>query len=105
MFFTVLQNNKKIKKILYISNNKIIVENLKIGFYFLVQNKVFYVGMEHSKSSSENKIILSKNRINPNLKACGIKKVYLFCDNYGINYVINKKLKRNFVKCSKIILK
>lgn len=98
-------NNKKIKQISYISNNKIVDCNVKNSLTITIKNKKFCVGKSFGILKNLNKIVISKNRIIPNVKACSYKKIYLFCDEFGVNYVIRKILKRNFNKCSKIILK
>ena len=64
-------------------------ENIK----FTVCNREFNVTSDYSIQKSKNKIVFSDKQIIPNIKACSNKKVYLFCDKNGVNFVINKKLR------------
>ena len=63
------------------------------------------VGDEKLKTFGCNRIVLTSKRIKPMVEHCNYKHFYIFCDNFGVSLVKNKKLTRNFSKCSKIILK
>ena len=63
------------------------------------------IGNEKCNKKNDVKIILSEERICPNVVNCSPKKVYIFCDKFGLIYIQNRKMKRKFYKYSKIILK
>ena len=100
------------------------VENKKILFYngkkfnrcfncvnFKVKNKNYSISSgfnfykERKNKNQFCKIVIFCKRVNVNLNSCSKNKVYIFCDRNGMSVVKNKKLKRIFNKCSKIILK
>lgn len=93
------------KKVVVCVKGKIKLYSLYKGCVIKVKNKCFYIGAPYQKIYHYNKIIFTNKQIIPNLKACNKTRIYLFCDNKGVNFVVNKKLKRNFNKCSKFILK
>ncbi len=101
----VKDNNLKRKCILVCNGEKISLIESNIGAHFRVRNKWFVAGDTNCKAVAENKIILTDERIYPNIQHCSLRKVYLFCDKFGLSVVQKKKLKRNFYKYSKIILK
>ena len=93
------------KKILICENSKFRFYDLQKGAELKVKTKTFFINAAFKNFKANNKIIFSTNQLLPNVKACSKNKIYIFCDSMGVNYVINKNLKRNFNKCSKIILK
>lgn len=95
----------KQKYLILCENNNYKFETLKNGVNFFVGNVEFVAGGKHSNFLNKNKIVFTKSRIKPNDKRCNKNKIYLFCDDLGLSFVRNKKIKRKFNKCSKIILK
>ncbi len=97
--------NSTIKRVMLCRGNKVELKNVKIGAKFVFKNKSFIVGDEFTDYKNKNKIILCNKQIKPILKHCSKRKIYVFCDNYGVNLVQNRKLSRKFCKYSKFILK
>ena len=97
--------NKKTKSIIVCNGDKIQIENAKQGAKIMVGNKSFIVGDELTDYKKQNKIILCNKRIEPNLTHCSKRKIYVFCDKFGVSIVQNKKKTRKFYKYSKFILK
>lgn len=95
----------KTKKICLSCKDKVKLYDYKIGVEFKIDNQKYFVGAMYSVNKLRNKIIFCENKYKPNLKACSKHKFYMFCYNKGACYVYNKKLKINFAKCLKIILK
>ena len=99
-------DNGQIKKSIIICDGKsIIIKPADIGAYLIVKNRRFAIGNEKCKAHANYKIILSKKRIYPIVSHCSLRKVYVFCDNFGLCLVQNGEIKRKFNKYSKIILK
>ena len=101
----VVHNKNKFKYILMCDGKNIKISTISKGVEFKLKNMPFVVGNEKTNYKNSHKIIFLNNQIKPNVLACSKRKIYLFCDNYGISFVKNKKLKRKFNKYSKIILK
>lgn len=103
----VFVENKKDnnKAIIAVCGHKISINKIQKGADIKVNNCEFVVGDENTNYLNNNKIVLSCNRIKPNIKACAKNKIYIFCDSFGLYFVYNKKIERKFNKYSKIILK
>ena len=101
----VKKNKRRYKSILVTDNKTTTVYNAKEGAKISIGGTNFIIGDNNTNYQNCNKIVLSKNRIKPNLIACSKHKIYIFCDEYGVNFVFNKKIERKFYKYSKIILK
>lgn len=93
------------KSILVCDGNTITLKPASKGAFISIKNKRFVVGSDSCTSNAENKIILSNRRIYPIASHCSLRKVYVFCDKFGLCLVQNGKIKRKFNKYSKIILK
>ena len=98
--------NLEIGKIVLMSEGeKIKKERARKGLKVNIKGKVFIVGEAGGLYEKDNKIILGENKMLINEHACSSKRFYLFCDNKGVSFVLNKKLNRKFNKCVKIVLK
>lgn len=97
------QNVKK--SIIVCDGEKIHLVDAKVGIKLEVCKSEFAIGDERLQIKGCNKIILSSIRIHPCVEHCVDKRVYIFCDNFGVTMVKNRKLTRNFNKYFKIILK
>ena len=95
----------KTKKFCLSNKSKVDLFNYNKGVNFKFSDIDFFAGNMYCKNNSKNKIIFCKNKYKPDLKACSRYKFYMFCYNKGVCYSYNKKLKTNFAKCLKIILK
>ncbi len=93
------------RKIIVCSEDKVFLSSIRLGARVQVGNKTFVIGAKETNYSKYNKIVLSNGRINPDINKCSEKKIYIFCDRFGVNYVYKKNLVRKFHKYSKIILK
>lgn len=101
----VIDNGQIKKSILICDGKTITLKPSEIGAYLIIKNRHFVIGNEKCKAHANNKIILSKKRIYPIASHCSVRKVYVFCDEFGLCLVQNGKIKRKFNKYSKIILK
>ncbi len=97
--------NSRSKVIIVCDGDKIHIHDIDNGAKLNIKNHTFVVGDERTDYQKYDKIILSKKRINPNIYNCSKRKILIFIDEFGLNLVENGKLKRNFNKYSKIILK
>lgn len=97
--------NKTTKSIIVCDGDKIHIENTCIGARIHVKNKSFIIGDEFTDYKKQNKIILCSKRIEPNLSHCSKRKIYVFCDKFGVNIVNKQKMTRKFNKYSKFSLK
>ncbi len=101
----VISKDKNTKAIIVCDGEKINIVDAKIGAKIFIKGKCFVVGAENTNYKNYNKIVLSKKRIYPILSHCSKRKIYLFCDNFGVCIIENGILKRKFNKFSKFILK
>ncbi|MBE5741681.1 MAG: hypothetical protein E7351_04065 [Clostridiales bacterium] len=101
----VIRGNKKSKAILSCDGEKICIHSISSGAKIFIKGKNFVVGDRTTNYGKLNKIILTDRRVYPNVSSCSRCKIYIFCDKFGVDYINNKKLIRNFNKHSKIILK
>ncbi len=101
----VIFKDKVKQSIIVCDGEKIHINSAKMGAKLFVKGKYFIVGTEATDYKKLNKIVLAKKRIYPNVNHCSKRKIYLFCDNFGVCVVENGKLKRKFNKFTKIILK
>lgn len=101
----VIDNGQIMKSILVCDGKTITLKPADIGTYVTIKNRHFVIGNEKCKARGNNKIILSKKRIYPIASHCSVRKVYVFCDEFGLCLVQNGKIRRKFNKYSKIILK
>ena len=97
--------NKKTKCIIVCKGNKIWLKKASDGAKIVVAKRSFIVGDALTDYKKQNKIILCNSQIKPNLAHCSKRKIYVFCDKFGVNIVQNKKKTRKFYKYSKFILK
>lgn len=100
-----IKNNHKTKSIIFCDGRSFVMKSSYKGLKFYVKNMAFVAGEKNANFENHNKIIITSCKLKPNLLRCNKRKVYLFCDDYGVSCVVNKNLKRKFNKCSKIILK
>ena len=96
---------EKVKSIIVCDGDKIQLDKAISGARVHIKNHTFIVGDEHTDYKKANKIILCNKRIEPNLTHCSKRKIYIFCDKFGVNFVQNQKIIRKFNKYSKFILK
>ena len=96
---------KRGKSIIVCNGDKIQIDKCAFGARIQIKKQTFIVGDEQTDYKKANKIILCDKRIEPNLAHCSKRKIYIFCDNFGVNFVQNKKMTRKFYKYSKFILK
>lgn len=96
---------QKVKSIIVCNGDKIQLDNAISGARIHLKNQTFIVGDEFTDYKKANKIILCNKRIEPNLTHCSKRKIYIFCDKFGVNFVQNQKMTRKFNKYSKFILK
>ncbi len=101
----VISKDTTHKSIIVCDGEKIHITSAKQGAKIFVKGKCFIIGTENTDYKKCNKIILSKKRIYPNINHCAKRKIYVFCDNFGVCIVENGKMNRKFNKYSKIILK
>lgn len=101
----VIDNEKKFKAIIKYDKGKIDLYSPKFGAEISVNTHKFIVGDRNTNYLKFDKIVLSNERLIINPKNCSRKKIYVFFDRHGVNFIINKKIKRKFCKYSKIILK
>ena len=101
----VVNKYSRKKAIIYCDGDKINISSVELGAKIVFGKYTFVVGDERTNYRHFNKIILSKNQIKPNLNNCSKRKVFVFLDKFGVNFVQNHKMSRNFNKYSKIILK
>lgn len=101
----LISKGKSKKGFVCCDGEKLVICSVFDGCKIHIKNKDILVGVEWGKQKAKNKIILSNKRIFPNLESCSKDRFYIFCDNFGVNIVQNKKLKRKFCKYSKFILK
>lgn len=93
------------KSIIICDGEKIHLSKVSLGAKLLIKGYSFIVGDEYTLYSNANKIVLTKSRIYPVLKHCSMNKIYIFCDEFGVGIVENRKYLRKFNKLSKIVLK
>jgi len=102
----VYVEGEKIKKsVIMCDGEKIHIADACVGITLETDKTDFVVGDEKMTTKGVNKIVLSNKRIYPDVKHCADKRVYIFCDKFGVNVVKNKNLTRNFNKYFKMILK
>lgn len=101
----VVNNKERKKAIIVCDKDKIHLSSLKYGARIYVNNREFVAGDRNTNYLNFNKIVLTDKRLDLKLSNCSKRKLYIFCDKYGVNFVINKKMERKFCKYSKIILK
>lgn len=101
----VVFKGKVNKSVIVCDGEKIHINKVKTGAKICIKKTHFIIGDETTDYKSNNKIILCSKRIHPNLERCSKRKIYIFCDKFGVYLVENGKLKRKFNKFSKIILK
>lgn len=101
----VVNGRNKKKCILLCDGKTIKIKDASMGMRFYIKNRTFIFSNEKCKAQARNKIILSDKRIYPVVSHCSLRKVYVFCDRFGLVFVQNGKIKRKFYKYSKIILK
>lgn len=95
---------KKFKKIGFFNKKNVYFYHFNKILNVKICHKIFAVGKLFSNFKAKNKIIFCDN-VNVNIKNCSENNTYLFCYDKKIEVVQDKKIKRNFNKCSKIILK
>jgi len=103
-------NTNKTKRLIYYNLKIIYNFSFKKDITIRLKNKKYLIQPYHKTRLINNrnvfcKIVLSEEKLKVDAKSCSINKKYIFCDKQGLTFVENKKLKRNFNKCSKIILK
>lgn len=91
--------------IMYFSGGEFKTFNPYFGCRFKLKNKSIVVADDGNNLTADVKIVLSKKRIVPSISHCSNKKIYAFCDQFGINLIENKKLTRKFYKYTTIIIK
>lgn len=96
---------ERVKSIIVCDGDKIQLDKAASGAKIHVKNLTFIVGDERTDYKNANKIILCNKRIEPILQHCSKRKIYVFCDKFGVNFVQNQKMERKFNKYSKFILK
>ena len=96
---------ERVKSIIVCNGDKIQLDKAALGARIHIKNQTFIVGDESTDYKKANKIILCNKRIEPNVLHCSLRKIYIFCDKFGVNFVQKQKLTRKFNKYSKIILK
>ena len=101
----VVFKEKVDKSIIVCDGEKIHISKAKTGAKICIRKTCFIIGDENTEYKSNNKIILSSKRIYPNIEHCSKRKIYIFCDKFGVCLIEKGKLKRKFHKFSKIILK
>lgn len=101
----LIRNNEKQKSILVCDKDKLYLNSVEHGAKINIKNISFMVGDRYTNFFHFNKIILTNKRIYPNINNCSSKKIYIFCDGFGVDFIQNKKLVRNFNKYSKFVLK
>lgn len=93
------------KSIIVCDGEKLEIAKAEDGIKLFINKRTIVVGDEKLKAKGVDKIILSTKKIRPNLDKCSYIRNYIFCDNFGVSIVKNKKIIRKFNKYSKIILK
>ena len=101
----IVEGKKKFKNIICCDGEKLSIYPSSIGIKISFNSKQIAIGDERMKSQKIDKIVLTNKRIHPNARHCSKKRTYIFCDNFGLTLLKNKKITRNFNKYSKIILK
>lgn len=101
----VKTNHENFKGIIVCNDNNFNVYRAKNGVKINLCGKEFAICYANSFIKSKNKIVLSTKRLYPKANHCSTKKFILFCDRFGATIVQNQKIKRNFNKYLKIILK
>lgn len=101
----IIKKKKKRKAIFESDGEKVTMHNVKPGVELSFENNKLIIGDRNTRFNGCNMILLSYKQITIETLHCSRSKVYIFCDKYGVNCVVNKKLKRKFNKISKIILK
>ncbi len=101
----VVSGNVRKKSIIVCDGEKINIAFASTGAKLYLNKKVIVIGDEKIKTNKTDKIVLTSNRIYPNINHCSQNRTYIFCDDFGTTVVKNKKITRNFNKYSKIILK
>ncbi|MBR1987921.1 MAG: hypothetical protein IKA36_02655 [Clostridia bacterium] len=96
---------KRVKKLVLCSNGKCEVCPINQGVKIKIKDKEFVVGTQFTNFRNFNKIVLSENRIDINHLCCSYRKIYIFCDDFGITKIEKRKISRKFYKYAKIILK
>ena len=92
-------------KILHYKNGEIKLFNSRFGCKFNKKNKKIVVADDGNNLTADVKIVLSKKRIVPTPTHCSNKKIYAFCDEFGINLIVKKKLTRRFYKYTAVDIK
>ncbi|MBR6778900.1 MAG: hypothetical protein IKM43_01955 [Clostridia bacterium] len=101
----VYKVKNKQKRFIVCNADKICEKSTKKSLKYLLNQKIYEIGLQDTIFTNHNKILITKNNIYPNILSCSKHKIYMFCDKFGATVVQNKKLKRKFCKYSKFILK
>lgn len=109
----VVQNGKTQKALIVSDGEKIYLSTLKLGVKVCLNMKTlhhkaakqqkdngykskckineFVIGCRTTSFGGCNKIVFTEQRIKPVLAHCNPKKIYIFCNNFGVSVVQNKQ--------------